>query len=73
MRLKLADFGLALHLKNLKNTEGENQLHQRWCAPEILLGMVFCIDISGSSNHTEIKPSTNMNIQTTNPFKPLNF
>ena len=71
MRLKLADFGLAFHLKNQKNTNEENQLHQRWCAPEIL-GTVFCIDISGISNHTEIKASMNMNNQTIIPFKLLN-
>ncbi|XP_046859842.1 mitogen-activated protein kinase kinase kinase dlk-1-like [Xenia sp. Carnegie-2017] len=33
MRLKLADFGLALHHKKSNNINEE--LHNRWCAPEI--------------------------------------
>jgi hypothetical protein len=41
MRLKLADFGLALHLKNQNNPGEDEQQHQRWCAPECL-GMVLC-------------------------------
>ena len=36
MRLKLADFGLALQLKNPNNPEEDELQHQRWCAPEYL-------------------------------------
>ena len=36
MRLKLADFGLALHLKNQNDAEENNVQHMRWCAPECL-------------------------------------
>ena len=39
MRLKLADFGLALHLKNQNDVEEDNLQHMRWCAPECLSGM----------------------------------
>ena len=42
MRLKLADFGLALHLKNPNNPEEDEFRHQRWCAPEYL-GTVLVI------------------------------
>ena len=34
MRLKLADFGLALRLKNQNDAEENNVQHMRWCAPE---------------------------------------
>jgi hypothetical protein len=39
MRLKLADFGLALHVGNPNNLDEDEAQHQRWCAPECL-GMI---------------------------------
>ena len=40
MRLKLADFGLALPMTNSNYLSEDEGQHQRWCAPECL-GIVF--------------------------------
>ena len=58
MRLKLADFGLALHLKN-QNNAGKNHQHIRWCAPECLYinGIGIC-DFNIDQFTTAIFPET---------------
>ena len=40
MRLKLADFGLALPMTNSNYLSEDEAQHHRWCAPECL-GIVF--------------------------------
>lgn len=45
MRLKLADFGLALHLEDANNPEEHGEQHRRWCAPEFLGMLIFIVRV----------------------------